>query len=61
MKTIPRIKIMMGENLRGRRDEREWKREKRKEKELRERERKKEWEESLWKEVGVCVAGTRGQ
>ena len=37
---IPRIRIMMGEDMRGRRDERDRKREKREDKQRRERDKK---------------------
>ena len=52
---IPRIKILMGEDVRGRRDERDAERERREEKEQRERENKKREENIVWEEGGECI------
>ena len=52
---IPRIKVMMGDDVRGKRDEREREREKREEREQREREKKREEEDKLNGMGGDCV------
>ena len=52
---IPRIKILMGEDVRGRREDMERERTKREEKEEKEREIKKRGENDVWERGDECV------
>ena len=52
---IPRIKVMMGDDVRWKRDEKEWERGKREEREQREREKKREEEDKKCEMGDECV------